>query len=201
MGLKGGFSRAMLCGLALACAAPAAAQFSDSYNFLKAVRESDGDKALELLSKPGAPVLNTRDPSTGETALHISIKQHNDNWVGFLLNKGAATELRDREGNTPLHVAAMYGDATAITYLVGQRARVDATNNNGETPLILAVHRRDVALVHLLVDSGADPKIADTIAGKSAAEYAADDPRGAAIAKILADAKPAPKKAIAGPVR
>ena len=201
MGLKGGFSRAMLCGLALACAAPAAAQFSDSYNFLKAVRESDCDKALELLSKPGAPVLNTRDPNTGETALHISIKQHNDTWVGFLLNKGAATELRDREGNTPLHIAAMYGDATATTYLVGQNAKVDATNNNGETPLILAVHRRDVVLVHLLMDSGANPKIADTIAGKSAADYAADDPRGAAIAKILADAKPVAKKAIAGPVR
>ena len=201
MGLKSGFSRAILCGLALACAAPAAAQFSDSYNFLKAVRESDGDKALELLSKPGAPVLNTRDPNTGETALHISIKQHNDNWVGFLLNKGAATELRDRGGNTPLHIAAMYGDATATTYLVGQNAKVDATNNDGETPLILAVHRRDVVLVHLLMDSGANPKIADTIAGKSAADYAADDPRGAAIAKILADAKPVAKKAIAGPVR
>ena len=60
---------------------------------------------------------------------------------------------------------------------------------------------RDVALVHLLMDSGANPKIADTIAGKSAADYAADDPRGAAIAKILADAKPVAKKAIAGPVR
>jgi len=54
----------MRCGLALACATPAMAQFSDSYNFLKAVRESDGDEAMKYLNKPGAPVLNTRDPST-----------------------------------------------------------------------------------------------------------------------------------------
>ena len=71
MGRKGRVSRAMLVGLVLACAAPATAQFSDSYNFLKAVREANGDEAMKYLNKPGAPVLNTRDPSTGETALHI----------------------------------------------------------------------------------------------------------------------------------
>jgi len=200
MGLKGGFSRAMLCGLALACAAPAAAQFSDSYNFLKAVRESDGDKALELLSKPGAPVLNTRDPNTGETALHISVRTHSDNWVGFLLNKGANTEVKDRQGNTALHVAALVGDQTAITYLLGMKARVNAINNNGETPLILAVHRRDIDAVHLLVDGGADPKIQDTLAGKSALDYARQDSRLGPILKVMEDAKAPPKKAVSGPV-
>ncbi|WP_116091023.1 ankyrin repeat domain-containing protein [Sphingomonas crusticola] len=201
MALKNGVSRAMLCGLALAWAVPAAAQFSDSYNFLKAVRDADGDKATELLAKPGAPVLNTRDPSTGESALHIVIKQHNDNWVAFLLSKGAIPDLKDRQGNTPLHVAALAGDPTAANYLLLQRAKVDVVNNNGETPLILAVHRKDVVVVRQLVEAGADPKIADTIAGKSALDYANDDPRGAALVKILSDAKPAPKKAISGPVR
>src|SRR3954469_17643666 len=146
MGLKNGVSRVLLCGLALAVAVPATAQFSDSYNFLKAVRDADGDKATELLAKPGAPVINTRDPSTGETALHIVIKQHNDNWVAFLLNKGATPDQNDRQGNTPLHVAALSGDATASNYLLGQRAKVDPTNSNGETPLILAVHRKDLVV-------------------------------------------------------
>lgn len=200
MGMKGKVSRAFLAGLALACAAPAAAQFSDSFNFLKAVREANGDEAMKYLNKPGAPVLNTRDPSTGETALHISVKAHQDNWVGFLLNKGANTDVKDREGNTPLHYAALYGDTTAAGYLIGMHAKLDATNNSGETPLILAVHRRDPVIVQQLIDAGADPKIADTLTGKSALDYAREDPRGAAVLKLLQNVKPAEKKKVAGPV-
>ena len=200
MGMKSGVSRAMLCGILLACAVPAMAQFSDSYNFLKAVREGDGNEAMKYLNKPGAPVLNTRDPATGETALHISVKAHANNWVGFLLNKGANTEVKDRQGNTPLHVAALVGDQTALTYLIGTKARVNATNNNGETPLILAVHRRDIDAVRLLVEGGADPKIQDTIAGKTALDYAKQDTRLTPILKVMEGAKAPPKKAISGPV-
>jgi ankyrin repeat protein len=200
MGLKSGVSRAMLGGLALAWAVPATAQFSDSYNFLKAVRESDGDKATELLAKPGGPV-NTRDPGTGETALHIVIKQHNDSWVAYLLSKGAATEIRDRDGNTPLLAAALFGDSNAAALLLRVGAKVDAANSRGETPLILAVQRRDIAMVHQLIEAGANPKIADSFAGKNALQYAADDPRGGTVAKILAEAKAAPAPAISGPVR
>ena len=200
MGPKGAVSRAILCSLAIACAAPAMAQFSDSYNFLKAVREADGDKAMEYLNKPGAPVLNTRDRTTGETALHISVKQHQDSWVGFLLNKGANPDIRDNDGNTPLHYAALFGDITAMNYLVGMNAKVNQPNSRGETPLILAVHRRDPSLVRALMEAGADPKIADAMAGKSALDYAKEDPRGTAILKLLQDAKPTTKKNVAGPV-
>jgi ankyrin repeat protein len=200
MGLKSGVSRALLCGILLACAAPAMAQFSDSYNFLKAVRDSDGDEAMKYLAKPGAPVLNTRDPSTGETALHISVKAHNDTWVGFLLNKGADTEIKDRNGNTALHDAALVGDPTAISYLTSMKARVNATNNNGETPLVLAVHRKDIEIVQLLIAAGADPNIQDTIAGKSALDYAKQDRRLGAIQKVLENAKAPPKKVVSGPV-
>jgi len=200
MGMKGCVSRAMLAGFALACAAPATAQFSDSYSFLKAVREANGDEAMKYLNKPGAPVLNTRDPSTGETALHISVKAHQDNWVGFLLNKGANTDIKDREGNTALHYAALYGDTTAAGYLIGMSAKLNAANNNGETPLILAVHRRDPVIVQQLIDAGADPKVTDTLTGKSALDYAREDPRGGAVLKLLQNVKPVEKKKVAGPV-
>jgi len=78
--------------------------------------------------------------------------------------------------------------------------RVNAINNNGETPLILAVHRRDIDAVHLLVDGGADPKIQDTLAGKSALDYARQDSRLGPILKVMEDAKAPPKKAVSGPV-
>lgn len=200
MGLRYGVSSAVLSLFVLACATPAMAQFSDSYSFLKAVRDANGDEAMKYLSKPGAPVLNTRDPSTGETALHISVKAHNDNWVGFLLNKGADVQIKDRDGNTALHDAALFGDTTAAGYLISRKANVNATNDNGETPLVLAVHRRDPIIVQQLIDAGADPKVSDTLAGKSALDYAKEDPRGGAILKILEGAKSTTKKNVAGPV-
>ena len=59
--------------LAPTLAAPARAQFSDSYNFLKAVKDKDGGKATEFLDKPGNTVVNTRELDTGDTALHLSL--------------------------------------------------------------------------------------------------------------------------------
>lgn len=191
----------MLAAAAMLTATAAPAQFSDSYNFLKAVRDSDGDTAIKLLARAGNPVIDTRDPATGETALHIVIKQHNDTWAGYLLGRGARTDIKDRDGDVPLHIAAMTGDTQAITYLLGVGAKVDPVNNQGETPLILAVHAREVNAVRQLVNGGANPKLADTIAGKSAADYAAEDPRGAVMARLLAEAKPVKPKVVAGPVR
>ena len=187
---------------AIALAAPAAAQFSDSYNFLKAVRERDGSKATELLDKPGRAALSARDPSTGETALHIIVRAHDQTWLGFLLNRGAQIEAKDSRGNTPLGVAAQTGDADAARILLVVGANPNTANDSGETPLIFAVQRRDTAMARQLVTAGADPTRRDTIAGKSAADYAAEDARGTALVKILADAKPRkPAANIAGPVR
>jgi hypothetical protein len=46
--------------------APAAmAQFSDSYNFLKAVKDRKGEDAEKFLSEPGSVIINTRDITSG----------------------------------------------------------------------------------------------------------------------------------------
>lgn len=202
MGVSRRFFTIVACGLAAAAAMPAAAQFSDSYTFLQGVKDRDGDKVMPLVDKPGAPVLNVRDPNTGETAVHIVVKRHDMTWLGFLLGKGAQPDLKDRAGNTPLLVAAQTGDADAARLLIEVGANVNAINASGETPLILAVHARDTVLARVLVANGANPKLRDTIAGKSAADYAAEDSRGAAIVRILADAKPkGPSAVISGPVR
>ena len=49
----------------LAGAVPAAAQFSDGYNFLKAVRDRDVQKAKALIDKPGSTLVNSRDVTSG----------------------------------------------------------------------------------------------------------------------------------------
>jgi ankyrin repeat protein len=167
-------------------AAPATAQFSDSYNFLKAVKDKDGAKATEILDKPGNTVVNTRDSDTGETGLHITTRRSDAQWTGFLLQKGASPNSRDREGNTPLMLAtqARWAEGVGIFLLV--KAQVDLQNRIGETALQKAVQNRDLVIAKQLIDAGANPDITDS-SGASARALAEADPRAASIAKLMKD--------------
>jgi ankyrin repeat protein len=181
--------------------APAAAQFSDSYNFLNAVRQSDGMKATKALEGNGATLINTRDYSTGETALIITIKRRDLTWTNFMLSRGANPNVKDSQGNSALHIAALLGFPEGAELLLSRKAQVNLGNNSGETPLIIAVQQRNLAMIRLLLANGADPKQADRIAGKSARDYAAEDSRGAAVLKVLDEVKAtvAPKPKLSGP--
>lgn len=178
--------------LALGLTAPAAAQFSDGYNFLKAVRDKDALKAKTFMDKPGSTLVNTRDIDNGETALVIAIKRRDPPWMAFLLQNGADPNLRDGSGNPPIVVAAMTGFSDGVRLMLAGKARVDEANSRGETALIKAIHARDAASAQLLLDAGADPDRTDNLTGMSARDYAARDVRGGTLAKIMAEA---PKKA------
>ncbi|GGE86275.1 hypothetical protein GCM10011404_18800 [Sphingomonas prati] len=192
---------AALCALTTV-ATPATAQFTDSFAFLKAVRDRDGPKVAEAVERPGSQMINTKDYTTGEAALHILVKRRDSGWLGYLLSKGASVDIRDREGNTPLLLAAQIGYVEGARALLADGAAVDAINTRGETPIILAVQARDPALTRLLIAQGADPTRPDRIAGKTARDYAAQDSRGTALLKILDEAKPAKAaKPVMGPVR
>jgi ankyrin repeat protein len=185
-----------LAAIALAIAAtPAAAQFSDSYVFLNAVRKADGEAVNKALQGNKTTIVNTRDYSTGETALAITIKRHDMTWSSFLLGRGADPNIRDAKGNAPLHFAAQLGFQQGAELLLGQRANVNLANNSGETPLIIAVQQRNTVMVRLLLAAGADPKLPDRIAGKSARDYAVEDPRATAVLKIIDESKTAVKAA------
>jgi ankyrin repeat protein len=177
--------------IAVVPAGPATAQFSDGYNFLKAVKDRDVLKAKGLIDKPGSTIVNARDGDTGETALMIAIKRRDTPWMGFLLQNGADPNLKDAEGNTPLVVAAMNGFPDGVRVMLAAKAQVDGSNGRGETALIKAVHMRDTASVQLLLAAGADPDRTDNLAGLSARDYAARDIRTGQLAKMMAEA---PKK-------
>lgn len=193
-----GLGRAAAMALTIAAAAvastsavPAAAQqYSDGYTFLKAVKDRDGSKATSMVSVPGTTVINVRDGSSGEGALHMLVRDRDITWLSFLVGKGARVDLQNGEGETPLSLAAQIGWIEGADLLLSHRASVDLANQRGETPLILAVHRRDLAMVRLLVASGASPARPDRVAGYSALDYARQDPRAAPLLHIL-EARPA----------
>jgi uncharacterized protein len=158
--------------IALALCSPVAGQnFSEGFEFLKAVKERKGQEAMDALNRPGSTVVNARDLSSGEGALHIVTARRDAAWLRFLIGKGANANLADRRGVTPLQLASNLGWAEGVEILVGAGASVDLTNAAGETPLISAVHRRDATLVRALLKAGADPERSDN-SGRSARDYA-----------------------------
>lgn len=176
-------------------ASPAKAQFSESYNFLKAVKDRDGEEATKFLNKPGSVIVNTRDVTSGETALHIVVARRDSTWLSFLLQKGANPDIRNKQGMTPLIMATQLRFVEGVKVLLAKNAKVNETNNQGETALIRAVQLRDTELARILLLKGADPDLPDTLAGLSARDYAMRDRRASAVLAEIekADAKEKPK--------
>jgi len=183
----------------VALATPAAAQFSDAYKFLKAVKEKDGGSAKKILDVPGNALVNARDVETGDSALHIVVRRSDAAWLGFLLQADANPNLRDRDGSTPLLVAATIDFEDGVRILTAVRAQVDLANRLGETPLLKAVQRRSPTVARLLLEAGANPDATDN-SGNSPRSVASADPRAGPLARLLKDT-PARKAAPAqGPV-
>lgn len=168
LGSRAGIASALL---ALLLAAPAAAQFqSEGYQFLEAVKERDGDKATDMLNKPGTTIVNTRDITSGDTGLHIVVARRDVLWIRFLTQRGADPNIRNKKGVTPIQLATAMGFIDGVEALIKAGADVNVADQTGETPLIAAVHQRNPELVRVLLAKGADPEHNDN-SGRSARQY------------------------------
>ena len=128
------FRRLTLIAAALAAfaAVPAAAQFNDGYNFLKAVKDRDGTKVTQFLDEPGSTLVNTSDQTTGETALHIVVRRRDETWTRFLLDHGANPNKADKRGETPMAIAANFGFVEGVEALVKRGGQVDVADAAGD---------------------------------------------------------------------
>ena len=173
----------------LLAAQPAASQTFGRDDFVAAVRDRDGAKAMEMLRSRGTLAVNSRDDK-GMTGLIVAIARRDDEWTSFLLNQGADPNLAARDGETPLIAAARIGYLGAAADLIRLRVKVDTTNRMGETALIVAVQARHTEIVKLLLAAGADPDRSDSAAGYSARDYAKRDTRSSQILKLIEAKKP-----------
>lgn len=171
MRLAGALAGAALVGGMALSAAPAAAQFMGAgYKFLDAVKKKDGEEVEKALGATPT-LINTRDVTTGETALHLVTARRDLTWLSFLLFKGANPDLRSEKGVSPLALAVSLGWVDGAELLLSRGARPNDPDSTGETPLIAAVHQRSLELVRLLIKGGADPLRADN-SGRNARDYA-----------------------------
>lgn len=188
--------------MALAIVAPVFGQArSDSYKFLDAIKNADGDTVTQMLDEPGQRIINSVDRTTGEGAVHILVKNGNIRFLRYILARGANPNLPDGAGNTAATLAVQTGFVEGVQALADYHADFNIGNRQGQTPLILAVLARRADMIHILLEAGANPDKADALQGMSARDYAKVDTRFPAALKLIeeGDAKRKPKSAVSGP--
>ncbi len=169
-------------GLALALAAgmmtagTVQAQVSQGHKFLEAVRKKDIEAAKTMLgssgakSTPGDIIVNARDITTGDSALHIVIKRRDMTWLRYLMGNQADVNIRNSQGTTPLWLSVNTTFTDGALELIAKGARVNDPGPAGETPLIAAVHQKNLELARALLAAGADANKADN-SGRTAVDY------------------------------
>jgi ankyrin repeat protein len=159
----------------------AAAQFSDSWDFMKALKDQNYAKMLEKLTK-GANI-NVRD-SDGFPTIVVAADMRNKKLIKFLLENGAnpdATILGNNE--TALMRRADVGDLETIVLLVKNGADVNFANKTGETALMRAIRSRKNRVIIGLIELGADVERAD-YTGRTSIDYA-EETRSTRILRIV----------------
>ena len=191
----------LACSLA-ALAKPAAAQIqSPSYKFLSAIEKEDGKTVTDMLDAPGSSIVNARNVTSGEGALHILVSHPGSDFFKYVLQqKGVDPNIRDAKGNTPMILAVQKGREDLVRLLLAYKANPNAGDSSGRTPMILAVGTGNLAIARVLLTNGGDPDQTDNLVGMSARAYAKRDSRNPALVQLLAQApKKTQKAGVAGP--
>lgn len=164
--------------------APSQAQFSDSWEFLKAVDEVDYREMRNRIFK-GANV--NRKNRDGFPAIIIAADKSNKELIKFLLDQGVKINATTAgRGETAVMRRADVGDMETLNFLMASGANINLQDRTGLTALMRAARARKQRIVKLLLEGGADFDRAD-YTGKSALGYARDV-RARRVIKLLEDA-------------
>ena len=164
--------------------APSQAQFSDSWEFLKAVEEVDYREMRNRIFK-GANV--NRKNKDGLPAMVIAADKGDKELIRFLLDQGVKIDATTKDrGETAAMRRASVGDLDTLNLLMELGANINLQDRSGLTALMRAARSRKQRIVKKLLDGGADFSRAD-YTGKSALGYARDV-RARRVIKLLEDA-------------
>lgn len=115
---------------------------------------------VELLIGRGADP--ERTDAHGWTALLAACDRTDEDMIRLLLKNGANGSACDNKGWSTIHyLTNRQADREVIQLLLDAEANINhRSTDEGNTPLMLAVYHADLALIHALLDLGADPMIA-----------------------------------------
>ncbi len=108
-----------------------------------------------LLIEKGADT-EVRNHYNGGTPLHLAASSGKNDFVLFLIQKGANVNGRPDSGATPLHSVAVEGYVDTAELLLKKGADIEARDKLGRTALYFAAAKGQTELVKFLHKKGAD---------------------------------------------
>eukprot|EP00164_Ancoracysta_twista_P004443 GFYU01005996.1.p1 GENE.GFYU01005996.1~~GFYU01005996.1.p1 ORF type:complete len:233 (+),score=69.09 GFYU01005996.1:154-852(+) len=123
-------------------------------------------KLLQKLSENSISAWRANKPGAEDALLIHAVAQGNLKEAQWLLERGANPDVTNLNGSTPLHVACGKGILSMVTLLIQFRASLDIKEKDmvgGYTPLHYAVKARRLQIANVLLDSGANPNIPDSL--------------------------------------
>jgi uncharacterized protein len=124
----------------------------------------------------------------GTTALHWAAERDDLDLADLLINAGARTTARTREGVTPLQLAAVNGSESMIDRLLKAGADANAPLSAvGDTALMMAARTGKTGAIRVLVEAGADVNAKETWGGTTALMWAVSE-RHVDAARMLIEA-------------
>ena len=114
----------------------------------------DHKPLLDYLAGKGCKYINEKS-AQGKTALQHAVARNEPDIVQWLLNHGAALEVKDQWDRTPLHRSALHGYTTTTALLLVHGADTETKDKDGFTPLHWAGQKGRIATVDLLLARGA----------------------------------------------
>ena len=98
---------------------------------------------------------------TGNTALMLAVKRHDDSAVSMLLTNGANPDMPDSDGFTPLMVACKSGNNALVSQLLNKGAEPNVSSPNHQSALDIACYDANYNMMDLLLEHNADPYFQD----------------------------------------
>lgn len=138
-------------------------------------------KVAEVLISNSATNVEVRSPQD-ESALMFAALRGNLDLCKKLIARDADV---NKPGWAPLHYASTSGHLEVMRLLLDNAAYIDAESPNGSTPLMMAAMYGSPAAVKLLLDSGADPLLKNSL-GLTALDFALKAERKDAVELIAA---------------
>jgi ankyrin repeat protein len=125
-----------------------------------ALKNNDLPKVQILLEDN--PGLLTLTDDSGNTPLHIAVRQKQPETVSYLLGLGAEVNCLNSNKQTPLHVSSYLGNGDITKLLIKKGADVSLADYTMHTPLHYAARNGSNEVTEILLKSGAPPEARNT---------------------------------------
>jgi ankyrin repeat protein len=161
-------------------------QDEDGYTKLHIAILHNIEPAINVLINFAEPAQLNIKNFAGQTALHLAVLLGMTSTVRKLIDAGADINIRDNRCNTPLHLAVLNDDLSSVHVIIAAIqppsygseknliANLEHWNLDGETCFYVASKLRNIPVMRLLANVGANVNVREGRSGYSPLHYAVE---------------------------